>query len=159
MVAVYEPGRRHVRRFGHRVELGRDEVRASHGNTRLGGDDFDERLVDHLAEAFEKEHGMDPREDRKALARLTRAAEQAKIELRPSVCAGARRILLEKNGRPLHLEVEISRHEFEDMIRDLLDETLEAFDQSLDDAGWKPATWIACCSSVARHASRSCGSW
>ena len=112
------------------------EVRASHGNTHLGGDDFDERLVDHLAEAFEKEHGIDPREDRRALARLTRAAEQAKIDLSTKPFALVREeYLLEKNGKPLHLEVEFSRHEFEDMIRDLLDETLEAFDQSLDDAG------------------------
>src|SRR3990172_7311096 len=57
------------------------EVRASHGDTHLGGDDFDARLVDFLAGQFIEEYGVDPRDDRKALARLTRAAEQAKIEL------------------------------------------------------------------------------
>ncbi|MCS7087073.1 MAG: Hsp70 family protein, partial [Bacteroidia bacterium] len=57
------------------------EVRASHGDVHLGGDDFDERLVNYLAENFIEEHDLDPRLDRKALARLTRAAEQAKIEL------------------------------------------------------------------------------
>ncbi len=112
------------------------KVRANYGNTHLGGDDFDESLMNHLASVFEREHGVDPREDRKALARLTRAAEQAKITLSSQPFAQVREeYLLEKNGKPLHLEVEVSRHEFEDMIRDRLDETLEAFDQSLDDAG------------------------
>jgi len=136
MVAIYDLGGGTFDVSVIELNSGVIEVRASHGNTHLGGDDFDERLVDHLAEAFEKEHGIDPREDRRALARLTRAAEQAKIELSTKPFALVREeYLLEKNGKPLHLETEISRHEFEDMIRDLLDETLEAFDQSLDDAG------------------------
>ncbi len=136
MVAVYDLGGGTFDVSIIELNSGVIEVRASHGNTRLGGDDFDERLMDHLADAFEKEHGIDPREDRKALARLTRAAEQAKIELSSQPFAQVREeYLLERNGKPLHLQVELSRHEFEDMIRDRLDETLEAFDQSLDDAG------------------------
>jgi molecular chaperone DnaK (HSP70) len=57
------------------------EVHVSHGNTQLGGDDFDERLMNHLAARFHEEYGLDPRGEHKALARLTRAAEQAKIAL------------------------------------------------------------------------------
>jgi len=112
------------------------EVRASHGDVHLGGDDFDERLVNYLAENFMEEHDLDPRLDRKALARLTHAAEQAKIELSTQPFARVREeYLLEKDGRPLHLDLEIERGEFEDLIADLLDKTLTAFDQSLADAG------------------------
>jgi molecular chaperone DnaK len=112
------------------------EVRASHGDVHLGGDDFDERLVNYLAENFMEEHDLDPRLDRKALARLTRAAEQAKIELSAQPFARVREeYLLEKDGQPLHLDLEIERGEFEDLIADLLESTLTAFDQSLADAG------------------------
>ncbi len=112
------------------------EVRASHGDTHLGGDDFDDRLMEHLAHRFKDEHGLDPRDDRKALARLTRAAEQAKITLSAQPFARVREeYLMEKNRRPLHLDVEIARHEFEDLIRDLLEGTLTAFDAALSDAG------------------------
>ncbi|MDW8374007.1 MAG: Hsp70 family protein, partial [Planctomycetota bacterium] len=112
------------------------EVRASHGDVHLGGDDFDERLVNYLAENFIEEHDLDPRLDRKALARLTRAAEQAKIELSTQPFARVREeYLLEKDGRPLHLDIELERSEFEDLIADLLEKTLTAFDQSLADAG------------------------
>src|SRR3990170_4589181 len=106
------------------------EVRASHGDTQLGGDDFDQMLVDHLAELFKDEHGLDPREDRKALARLTRAAEQAKIALSAQPFTRVREeYLLEKGGRARHLDVEIERHTFEEMIADRLADTLTAFDQ------------------------------
>jgi molecular chaperone DnaK len=114
------------------------EVRASHGDTHLGGDDFDQMLVDHLAEQFEDEHGVDPREDRKALARLTRASELAKITLSTQPFARVQEeYLLEKKGRSLHLDVEIARHTFEVMIADRLADTLTAFDQALADAGLK----------------------
>ena len=112
------------------------EVRASHGDTHLGGDDFDDRLVEHLAHLFKEEHGLDPRDDRKALARLTRAAEQAKIALSSQPFARVREeYLMEENRRPLHLDVEVARHEFEDLIKDLLTGTLTAFDAALRDAG------------------------
>jgi molecular chaperone DnaK len=111
------------------------EVRASHGDTHLGGDDFDELLVAHLAERFEAAHGLDPRSDRKALARLTRAAEQAKITLSTQPFARVREeYLLEQDGQALHLDVEIERQTFEDLIRDRLTGTLTAFDQALADA-------------------------
>ncbi len=111
------------------------EVRASHGNTRLGGDDFDALLADHLRQAFEKQHGVDLRNDRRAMARLTRAAEKAKIELSSHPFAWVREeYLAEKRGQPLHLEVEVSRHEFESMIDNLIGSTRTSIQQALTDA-------------------------
>jgi molecular chaperone DnaK len=111
------------------------EVRASHGNTRLGGDDFDNLLAEHLRQAFEKQHGVDLRHDRKAMARLNRAAEKVKIELSTHPFAWAREeYLAETGGKPLHLEVEVSRHEFEGLIDDLLGATRTSIQQALTDA-------------------------
>ncbi len=115
------------------------EVRASHGNTRLGGDDFDERLAQRVAEAFEQDHGVDLREDRRAWARLLRASEMAKIELSDQPFAWIKEeYIAEKRGVPLHLEYEASRHEFEEAIADLLDLTLESVDHVLEDADVSP---------------------
>jgi len=111
------------------------EVRASHGNTRLGGDDFDDLLADHLRQAFEKQHGVDLRNDRRAMARLNRAAEKVKIELSSHPFAWVREeYLMEKQGKPLHLELEVSRHEFENMIDNLLGSTRTSIQQALTDA-------------------------
>ena len=111
------------------------EVRASHGNTRLGGDDFDALLADYLRQAFEKQHGVDLRNDRRAMARLTRAAEKAKIELSSRPFAWVREeYLTEKGGKPLHLEVEVNRHEFEKMIESLVGSTRTSIQQALADA-------------------------
>jgi len=111
------------------------EVRASHGNTRLGGDDFDDLLAEHLRQTFEKQHGVDLRHDRKAMARLNRAAERVKIELSARSFAWAREeYLAEKRGKPLHLEVEVNRHEFERLINDLLGSTRTSIQQALTDA-------------------------
>jgi len=112
------------------------EVRASHGNTRLGGDDFDERLARLIAEQFEERHGLDLREDRRAWARLQRAAEMAKITLSDHPFAWIKEeYIAEKRGIPLHLECEISRQEFEEVIGDLLDQTTASIDRVLNDAG------------------------
>ncbi|MGV3720952.1 MAG: Hsp70 family protein, partial [Actinomycetota bacterium] len=112
------------------------EVRASHGDTNLGGDDFDEALLDQLADGFQEEHGVDPRLDPRAYARLLRAAERAKITLSSHPFVRVREeYLLEKDGTPLHLDVEIERAEFEELIFDLVERTLSAFDQALVDAG------------------------
>jgi molecular chaperone DnaK len=111
------------------------EVRASHGNTRLGGDDFDDLLAEHLRQAFEQQHGVDLRNDRKAMARLNRAAERVKIELSAQPFSWAREeYLAEKRGKPLHLEVEVSRREFEGMIDNLLGSTRTSIQQALTDA-------------------------
>ncbi len=111
------------------------EVRASHGNTRLGGDDFDERLAALVAARFEEEHGIDLRQDRRAWARLMRAAEQAKIHLSSHPYAWVKEeYIAEKHGVPLHIEYEISREEFVQAISDLLWETMESVDRVLSDA-------------------------
>jgi len=111
------------------------EVRASHGNTRLGGDDFDDLLAEHLRQAFEKQHGVDLRHDRKAMARLNRAAEKVKIELSTHPFAWAREeYLAENRGKPLHLELEVNRREFEGLIDDLLGSTRTSIQQALSDA-------------------------
>ncbi len=115
------------------------EVRASHGNTRLGGDDFDERLALRIAGDFERRHGLDLREDHRAWARLLRAAEAAKIELSGQPFAWVREeYIAEKRGVPLHLEVEVSRQEFEESIEDLLNQTLESVQQVLEDGEVDP---------------------
>ncbi len=111
------------------------EVRASHGNTRLGGDDFDQLLAEQLAEQFEKEHKIDLREDRRSWARLLRAAEMAKIDLSSHPFVWVKEeYLAEKKGVPLHLEREISRREFKESIDDLLEQTLDSVDRVMKDA-------------------------
>jgi molecular chaperone DnaK len=136
LVAVYDLGGGTFDVSIIELDSGVVEVRASHGDTQLGGDDFDQLLVDHLAERFQAEHGADPRSDRRALARLTRAAEAAKIELssRPTVQV-REEYLLSDGTRPLHLDVELTRGEFEELIADLLEGTIESFDAALRDAG------------------------
>jgi molecular chaperone DnaK len=112
------------------------EVRASHGNTRLGGDDFDQRLAEHVLSRFEAAHGLDLRGDRAVLARVRRAAEAAKIHLSSHPFAWLREeYLAEKRGTPLHLEEEIARDELVRMIDDLLQKTRVSIDRVLQDAG------------------------
>src|ERR687886_2241379 len=136
LVAVYDLGGGTFDVSIIELDAGVVEVRASHGNTELGGDDFDQRLVDFLADRFVEEHGADPRTDRRALARLTRAAEAAKIVLSSQPFVKVREeYLLTEGGRPMHLDVELSRLEFEDLIGDLLEGTLESLDAALEDAG------------------------
>jgi len=115
------------------------EVRASHGNTRLGGDDFDWRLAKRVADQFEEQHGVILREDRRAWARLLRAAEMAKIELSSHPFAWIKEeYVAEKRGVPLHLEYEVSRPEFRETIKDLLDQTLDSVDRVMEDAQVTP---------------------
>ncbi len=110
------------------------DVRASHGDTHLGGDDFDLRLIEYLAREFEEQHGIDLRPDQRAMARLQRAAEGAKIELSSRMYTWVREeYLAEKRGVPLHLEVEISREQFVSLIHDLLLRTTESIDRVLED--------------------------
>lgn len=135
MVAVYDLGGGTFDVSIIELDSGVVEVRASHGNTQLGGDDFDERLVDFLAERFMQEHTVDPRNDPRALARLTRAAEAAKITLSSQPFVHVREeYLLTEDGRPMHLDVEIARVDFENLITDLVEGTLEALDAALRDA-------------------------
>jgi len=111
------------------------DVKASHGNTQLGGDDFDERLARWLAEQFEAQHGVDLRGDVRILARLRRAAEQAKIALSAEPFVQVREeYLMQKQGIPLHLDVEISRPQFIMLIADLLESTKVSMEHVLKDS-------------------------
>ncbi len=111
------------------------EVLASHGNNRLGGDDFDRLLQLHLADLFRKEHGVELPDDAGTQARLLRAAEQVKIDLSSHAFATVREAFLGSKGKTaLHLETEVARADFEKLIRPLLTETLEAIDRALTDA-------------------------
>jgi molecular chaperone DnaK len=136
LVAVYDLGGGTFDVSIIELDSGVIEVRASHGNTQLGGDDFDERLRDLLIERFTAEHGVSPREDRRAMARLLRAAESAKITLSARPTARVQEeYLLTAEGRALHLDVEVQREDFEAAIADLLDGTIQSFDAALRDAG------------------------
>lgn len=111
------------------------EVRASHGNTNLGGDDFDQKILEYILDEFRREHDVDLKKNHQAVARLTRAAETAKIELSDHPFAKIREeFIATKKDKVLNLEMEISRSQFEDMIRPVLKPTMDAIDQALDDA-------------------------
>ena len=117
------------------INSGVVEVRSTHGNTQLGGDDFDAALVDYIAEEFKRQHSVDLREDQRALARVTRAAERAKITLSNAPFAEIREEFIATAGRkPIHLEMEIERSRFESLINDMLDSTIECVRQALKDA-------------------------
>ena len=112
------------------------DVIATAGNNHLGGDDFDSMLADLLADEFERDHKIDLRQNHQAWARLSRAAEEAKIELSsvPYATVNLEYIANDKKGRPLHIQREIEREEFEGLISDLLGGTLDAIDKALADA-------------------------
>ncbi len=115
------------------------EVKATNGNNHLGGDDFDERLVDYIAEEFKKEQGIDLRRDRMALQRLREAAEKAKIELSGLMTANINLpfITADQTG-PKHLEMTITRAKFNELTRDLVEATIGPMKQALKDAGMTP---------------------
>jgi len=111
------------------------EVISSHGNNHLGGDDFDHEIVAFLLEHMRETHAIELKDSRKAVARLTRAAEQAKLTLSDEPYVRIEEeYLAEKNGKPVHLSLELSRSEYEEMIESYLDETLEAVHIALKDA-------------------------
>ncbi len=111
------------------------EVLASHGNNRLGGDDFDKQLQNYLASKFLQAHDVPLPTDAATQARLLRAAEQAKITLSENAFATVREpFLASKGNTALHLEVEIGREDFESLIKPLLKDTLDAIDRAMSDA-------------------------
>jgi molecular chaperone DnaK len=116
------------------------EVLATAGHNRLGGDDFDRRIVDEIAEKFATSAGVDLRGDVRALARLTAAAEQAKITLSDHPYARVQEdfIATGEGGEALHLDEELSRQHFEELIDDLLGETIDLVDRVLKDAQCRP---------------------
>jgi molecular chaperone DnaK len=116
------------------------EVKATNGDTHLGGDDYDRRLVDYIADEFKKEQGIDLRQDRQALQRLTEAAEKAKIELssRMETEVNLPFITADQNG-PKHLDIKITRSKFEQLTADLSEKTIAPFNAALKDAALTPA--------------------
>ncbi|RDV81282.1 molecular chaperone DnaK [Ammonifex thiophilus] len=115
------------------------EVKATSGNNRLGGDDFDQRIIDYLVAEFKKETGIDLRQDRMAMQRLKEAAEKAKIELSTltSTTINLPFIAADASG-PKHLNVTLTRAKFEELTRDLVEMTMGPVRQALTDAGLRP---------------------
>lgn len=115
------------------------EVKATSGNNRLGGDDFDQRIVDYVADEFKKEHGIDLRKDRMALQRLREAAEKAKIELSSMASTNINLpfITADASG-PKHLDMTLTRAKFEELTRDLVEATMGPTRRALSDAGLEP---------------------
>jgi molecular chaperone DnaK len=115
------------------------EVRATAGDTHLGGDDFDRRIVDYLADQFQKENGIDLRADPQALQRLFEAAEKAKIELSSVTQAQANLPFVTADATgPKHLTASLMRSTFEELISDLLERTMGPLRQAMSDAKVSP---------------------
>jgi len=119
------------------IDDGLFEVKSTNGDTFLGGEDFDMRIVNHLAEEFKKEHGTDLTRDKMALQRLKEAAEKAKIELssasqteinQPFISMGA-------NGQPLHMVTKLTRAKVESLVADLIKSSMKPCAAALKDAG------------------------
>jgi molecular chaperone DnaK len=111
------------------------EVLASHGDTQLGGDDFDDLLLNHVCTRFQEEHGIDLRASLVAKARVLRAVEAAKRHLSFHPFARIEEeFIAEKAGTALHLNMEISREVYETMIRPLVDRTMDCVQRALDDS-------------------------
>ncbi len=112
------------------------EVKSTNGDTHLGGDDFDEVLIDWLADEFKKENGIDLRNDKMALQRLKEAAEKAKCELSSSMSTGINLPFITADaGGPKHLNVDLSRSRFEQLVGSLVERTLEPCRKAISDAG------------------------
>jgi molecular chaperone DnaK len=114
------------------------EVKSTNGDTFLGGEDFDKKIIDYLADEFKKEQGIDLRNDKLALQRLKEAAEKAKIELSSSVQTDVNLpfITADQNG-PKHLNIKLSRAKLEQLVDDLIQKTVEPCRSALKDAGVK----------------------
>jgi molecular chaperone DnaK len=111
------------------------QVRATAGDTHLGGDDWDERIVNWLADEFRKQHGIDLRQDRQALQRLREAAERAKIELSSMVQTTINLPFITADATgPKHLDMVLTRAKFEELTADLVERCIGPFRQALQDA-------------------------
>ncbi len=112
------------------------EVLATNGNTHLGGDDFDQRIIDYLASEFKKENGIDLKADRMALQRLKEAAEKAKIELSGVMSTNVNLPFITADATgPKHLDITLTRAKFDELTRDLVDATVAPIQNALRDAG------------------------
>ncbi len=115
------------------------EVKATSGNNKLGGDDFDQKIIDYLADEFKKENGVDLREDKMSLQRLKEASEQAKVEL-SSVTQTTINLpfITATNEGPKHMNKELTRAKFDELTSDLIEKTMGPTRQAMKDAGLKP---------------------
>ena len=123
------------------LELGEGvfEVKATNGDTHLGGDDFDQRIIDFIAEEFQKENGVDLRKDSQALQRLRDAAEKAKIELSSATETEINQpYITQRDGQPLHMTMKLSRAKLEALVADLIDKTMKPVEACLKDAKLDP---------------------
>ncbi len=120
------------------LELGEGvyEVKATNGDTHLGGDDFDQVIINHIADEFKKEHGVDLRSDSQALQRLKEAAEKAKIELSSSTEAEINQpFITQGSSGPLHLTMKLTRAKLESLVDGLVQKTLDPVKAALKDSG------------------------
>ncbi len=119
------------------IDDGLFEVKSTNGDTFLGGEDFDMRIVDYLAEEFKKEHGTDLKQDKMALQRLKEAAEKAKIELSSSSQTEINQpfISMGSNGQPLHMVMKLTRAKLESLVSDLIKNSIAPCKAALKDAG------------------------
>jgi len=112
------------------------EVKSTSGDTHLGGDDFDQKLIDHMVQEFKKEQGIDLSEDPAALQRLKEAAEKAKITLSSSESTEINLPYITADAKgPKHFRLTLTRASFENLVGDLIDKTFEAVDKAIKDAG------------------------
>ena len=119
------------------IDDGLFEVKSTNGDTFLGGEDFDMRIVNYLAEEFKKEHGVDLTKDKMALQRLKEAAEKAKIELSSSSQTEINQpfISMGSNGQPLHMVMKLTRAKLESLVGDLIKSSMKPCQAALKDAG------------------------
>jgi molecular chaperone DnaK len=115
------------------------EVLATNGNNRLGGDDFDQRIMDYLADTFKRENGIDLRNDKMAMQRLKEAAEKAKIELSGVTTSNINLPFITADATgPKHLDVTLTRAKFDELTADLVEKTMGPTRQAMSDAGLTP---------------------
>ena len=116
------------------------EVLATNGDTRLGGDDFDQRIIDWMANAFQTENGVDLRKDKMAAQRLKEAAEKAKIELSSAMSSQINLPFITADATgPKHLDMTLTRAKFNELTADLVDRTMTPVRKALADAGLRPS--------------------
>ncbi|MBO9446023.1 molecular chaperone DnaK [Ruegeria sp. R14_0] len=123
------------------IDDGLFEVKSTNGDTFLGGEDFDMRIVNYLAEEFKKEHGVDLSSDKMALQRLKEAAEKAKIELSSTSQTEINQpfISMGSNGQPLHMVMKLTRAKLESLVADLIKKSMKPCQAALKDAGLSAA--------------------
>ena len=111
------------------------EVKSTNGNTKLGGDDFDQRVMDYIADTFKADNGIDLRKDKMALQRLKEAAEKAKIELSSSMQTNINLPFITADATgPKHIDMNLTRAKFNEITHDLVEATIEPMRKALDDA-------------------------